>query len=83
MGKSLYNGQYLGQPKPYWSLVPEYTAQIAIMIAWPHANTLWKNKLEEARITFADIIAAISLASTPWVLIPSEYSIHEVDSRRT
>ena len=68
------------QPKPYWSLVPEYTAQIAIMIAWPHANTLWKNKLEEARITFADIIAAISLASTPWVLIPSEYSIHEVES---
>ncbi len=67
--------------KERWKLVPEYAPQVAVLVAWPHDGTDWAEDLEPALVNFADMIAAISLAATPWVLIPNEETKADVLER--
>jgi agmatine/peptidylarginine deiminase len=50
------------------------------MVAWPHKDTDWAEMLSAAESNFAEMIAAISLATTPWILIPDVETQSYVES---
>jgi agmatine deiminase len=39
---------------------PEWQEQWGVLLAWPHAETDWVNNLDDARLCYRDIIAAIT-----------------------
>lgn len=62
-------------------LLPEWAPQEAIILAWPDANTDWKDWLNEVQTTYLDIIRAINQNDTPVILLVKPEEIGEVTSR--
>lgn len=55
------------------TLLPEWAEQEAVILAWPHQNTDWKDNLDEARACYVQLIHAINQAGAVVILLcPSE-----------
>ncbi len=57
------------------SLPAEWEAQDAVMLAWPHEQTDWLERLGEAQQTFAEIIRAISRFEPVLLIVPNKTQV--------
>ncbi|GBL05011.1 agmatine deiminase family protein [Glaciecola sp. KUL10] len=55
------------------TLLPEWAEQEAVILAWPHKDTDWKDNLDDARACYVKLIYAINDAGAAVILLcPSE-----------
>lgn len=52
----------------HYLMRPEWAAQQAVLLAWPHVSTDWAFCLHEINQTYVELVSAISEAATPLVL---------------
>lgn len=55
-----------------WQLLPEWAPQLGVLLAWPHADTDWRDQLAPAQATYLTLIEAIRARQTVWLLVPNE-----------
>lgn len=51
------------------TLLPEWAEQEAVILAWPHQNTDWKDYLDDARACYVQLIYAINEAGAAVILL--------------
>ena len=57
---------------PEYTLLPEWTAQSAIMLTWPHENTDWASNLTEVELVYKEIVKEISLREQVLIVCQNE-----------
>lgn len=62
------------------TFLPEWVAQDAVMLAWPHASTDWAPWLNEIDATYVALVKAIAYAATPLILCQDETHQHHIQS---
>ena len=62
-------------------LLPEWHSQEAIILTWPDAQTDWQPWLEEVRLTYLSIIAALNNNNTPVILLVRPSEINQCQQR--
>jgi len=62
------------------TLLPEWTEQEAVIIAWPNADTDWQPWLEEVQLTYVDLINEINAASAIVILLCREQELGLIKS---
>tara|TARA_B100000614_G_scaffold67089_1_gene59435 strand:+ start:7777 stop:8826 length:1050 start_codon:yes stop_codon:yes gene_type:complete len=65
------------------SLIPEWKASEAIILAWPHQDTDWAPWLEDARQTYLSIIRIVNANQAGVLLLCREEDMDDVESRLT
>lgn len=63
------------------SLIPEWKASEAVILAWPHQDTDWAPWLEDARQTYLSIIRIINANQAGVLLLCREEDLDDVESR--
>ena len=65
------------------SLIPEWKASEAVILAWPHQDTDWAPWLEDARQTYLSIIRIVNANQAGVLLLCREEDMDDVESRLT
>lgn len=63
------------------SLIPEWKASEAVILAWPHQDTDWAPWLEDARQTYLSIIRIVNANQAGVLLLCREEDMDDVESR--
>lgn len=63
------------------SLIPEWKASEAVILAWPHQDTDWAPWLEDVRQTYLSIIRIINANQAGVLLLCREEDMDDVESR--
>jgi agmatine/peptidylarginine deiminase len=58
--------------KPAYRFPAEWEPQSAILIAWPHQDTDWAERLPDVEITYSALVAAITRFQHALILVPDE-----------
>lgn len=64
-----------------YQLLPEWVAQEAVILAWPHEQTDWAPWLQDARAVYLDIITQITQSAGVIVLLVAEQDLPEVQQQ--
>ncbi|MEJ2742966.1 MAG: agmatine deiminase family protein [Gammaproteobacteria bacterium] len=54
-----------------WRLLPEWHTQLGVLLAWPHADTDWREQLASTQATYLELIHAISTVEVAWLIVPN------------
>lgn len=66
--------------QPQYTLLPEWSEQEAVILAWPHAQTDWANNLRAVQDTYIDIIWTLSTCDASILLLCPEHELENLQA---